>query len=92
MSGQGVRLALVADLSQLERDRADRLRGLDALTEHLTHDEADQFRAFLLGALCAAVSQVEWERALGNAMEWSNTWLRTTQEAGDKREPGEPRS
>lgn len=92
MSDQVVKLALVADLSSIARDRADRLRGLDALTAHLSHDESDQFRAFLLGALCAEVGQAVWEGALGNAMEWSNTWLRGAQEAASDREDDEPRS
>lgn len=78
MPPEADKLRLVPELSRVARDTADRLRGLDALTEHLSRDESDQFRAYMLGALAAVVDQVEWERALGNAMEWSNTWLRTT--------------
>lgn len=83
------RLWRVPDLTRRESDAADRLRGLDALTEHLSRDEADQFRAFLLGALAHSVSTADWENAMGNAMEFSNTWLRTTQgEARDR--PSDP--
>lgn len=92
MPPEADKLRLVPELSRVARDTADRLRGLDALTEHLVRDESDQFRAYMLGALAAVVDQVEWERALGNAMEWSNTWLRTTQQRTAESEPDEPRS
>lgn len=77
------------DLTRSEADAVDRLRGLDTLTEHLSRDEADQFRAYLVGALAHAVTTADWENAMGVAMECSNTWLRTTQ--GEARErPSDP--
>lgn len=75
---------LVEPLTDVQALAHERLKGLDALTEHLSHTEADMFRSYMLGFLSGLVSQDDWENALGGAMESSNTWLRTVGRHADR--------
>lgn len=77
-------MRLVDPLTDVQQLAHDRLKGLDLLTEHLSHTEADFFRSYLLGFLCGLVSEEDWGNALGGAMESSNTWLRTAGRHADR--------
>lgn len=85
-------MQLVPDMPEALERAVVRLSGLEALCTHLSHDERDQFRSFMLGWLAHTAPTADWEDALGHAMESSNTWLRTTQGQTRHNDPDEPLS